>query len=1063
MTPESKPTLKLLGGCRLILADGKEIPIVGNKAPVVVAIAALGEGGISDLKLRELLSEGVKSETSTGALRSLRSRLPSAIKECLGTDSYPWELANVLVDLDELRSDALELLDKGLDVDGAKLKKALEKASQPLLPKIAPGGGSEIVWLRDQREQLEELRVSLLGAAIAWAEHESDPWAGELRATWSSLRPDQDPPRAKPRSVPPPPPRDGVISNVGLADARDLIGRESYLVRLRRHFAAGESSQVICGEGGIGKSDLALTYLDRHAADYKVRWKVSAETDIELLTGMRRLGRRLGIPSAESTSLLSDAADTERFMADLAEHLDSLEAGSWLLFFDNVVDRDALNAVWRHLPANGHVLITSQLPDWHSPPFTELYLWGLERADAVKLMASASHRLPTGNDDLEKICAALQFNPMLIKHAGMTMFKDGIGPTQYLERLHSGIEQAVEMWPELDETGRHAITTYGLAIDRASLEAPGVKALIETVSFLAPELINEAILYAGIVHAVPELADKDALVRSRRALRNRSLIQTYQRTEAFSVHRVVQAVVRLRLGSEKAKAARLGAAVEALVQSLPDRAAADANERRRPLVPHIEAVIAHVETSEDPRLRSRTAELASQLGLFFHSQSEWEAAEAAHERAIELSRDDPDTRAAAMRSVRLAHVIRQRGRFLDAERAIASAMPALRDAAGAEDVGLAYALTVQARILKEKPASVPLAARQYLEEALEILDRGSGEGDHFDQLCRTLKDSSTLLRQLGEYGEAEAQSRRGFELLTGMAPEDWMAADTSAETPRRLLAFHLRALGNLWRLLGRFDEARAAHERALGIICALHEKDDHADVGRCLDSLGRVQREYGDFDEALDNFQQARRISDRRFGKGHPHAATALTNVATVLREQGHLDEALEAIEEAIGIYRQNYGDTWVDGAGELHNEHTAWAVFVRAEINVSRKDAAADPDHRQVLRLRRKLYGASDHPNLAASLQGLADVASLTGYPEKAITLHRQAREMRVRVFGVEESYAVAQSDARLGELLEDPEERLSRLRAAERAWSGQLDPSHPWLVRVRRKIGEPGSVGKV
>ncbi|MGV1049201.1 MAG: tetratricopeptide repeat protein [Solirubrobacterales bacterium] len=1051
-----KPTLRLLGGCSFVCPDGKEVPVSGRMGPVLVAVCAL-EVNLTERGLRAILSEGAKVAPSTETLNMRRSRLPKLVKERFGEGASRWELSGVQIDLDELRSGALDLLDRGLDADRADLQRVVDQASLRLLPSIAPGGDSEIEWLRNQRERLEELRLRLLGAAIAWAEHRSDPWARELRTAWNLLRPDQDPPRASSRPDPPPPPAEDVISNIGLADARELIGREPELSRLHRRFKAGKRIQVIWGEGGIGKSDLALTYLHLHAADYRMHWKVSAETDVELLTDLRRLGRALGIPSAESTSFYSDDADTERFISDLCEHLGSQAADSWLLFFDNVVDLVALGAVWRRLPANGHVLITSQLPDWQPPTYTDMPLWGLEPADAVKLMALASYRLETGSDDLAKICAALQFNPMLIKHAGMTMFKDGIGPTQYLDRLNSGIEQAVEMWPELDETGRHAITTYGLAIDRASLEAPGAKALVETVSFLAPEPINEAILYAGIVNAVPELADKDALVRSRRALRNRSLIQTYQRTEAFSVHRVVQAVVRLRLGSEEAKASRLAAAVDALVQSLPDRDAADANERRRPLVPHIEAVIAHVEPSKDPLLRSRTAELASQLGLFFHSQSEWEAAEAAHERAVELSRDDSDTRAAAMRSVRLAHVIRQRGRFDDAERAIASAMPALRDAAGADDVGLAYALTVQARILKEKPASVPLAARQYFEEALEILDHGNGERDHFDQLSRTLNYSAGLLRQLGEYREAEAQSRRGFELLTGTTPEDWMEADPSDEPPRRLVALHLRSLGNLWRLLGRFGEARAAHERALTIIRDLHEKEDHADVGRCLDSLGRVKREYGDFDDALDDFQQARRVSDRRFGQGHPHAATALTNVATVLREQGHLPEALEAIEEAVGIYRHNYGDSWADGAGELHNEHTAWAVFVRAEINVSRKDAAAaDPDHRQVLRLRRKLYGSRDHPNLAASLQGLADIAALAERPKKAIALNLQAREMRIRVFGAEGNYWVAQSDARLGELLDDPGQRLSHLRAAEGAWSTQLAPSHPWLARIRKEIDE-------
>jgi hypothetical protein len=60
----------------------------------------------------------------------------------------------------------------------------------------------------------------------------------------------------------------------------------------------------------------------------------------------------------------------------------------------------------------------------------------------------------------------------------------------------------------------------------------------------------------------------------------------------------------------------------------------------------------------------------------------------------------------------------------------------------------------------------------------------------------------------------------------------------------------------------------------------------------------------------------------------------------------------------------------------------------------------------------------------------------------------------MRLRIFESPKSYWVAQSDLRLGELLEDRTQRIACLRAAEEIWRDQLAPRHPWLLRARELL---------
>jgi tetratricopeptide (TPR) repeat protein len=1042
--------LDLLGTCRLSLPGGGLVQLNGPRTQTAVALAALDGEGMTDAKMAAHLSRGRGGgETDEQAVRVLRARLPTELKESLANGSERWTFSDLKVDMIELKQEARELLKAGIDADGEALRRVITCLGQRFLPDIGSGSAGQTTWLVNKRLELDGLRLELLEAAIEWAEQRSDPWTSDLHETAARLRLRLDPAAQSERRV-----QGLVISNIWSADAVELIGRERDLRTLRERFGQGGRRQAIWGVAGVGKSSLAMAFVQRYPGEYRLRWRVDAESHVKMRESLRRLGRRLGIASAErDTSTAEDDPHAEQFFGDLADHLGSNLAGRWILIFDNVERPAILQPIWTQLPDNGHVLVTSQWQHWEEIGAKELHLWNLRLEDAVELLTRTSHRLPANDPDLKGICQTLECHPLLLKHAGMTMYADGIGPTEYLEHLHSGIDRAVRLWPELGITRRHAITTYSLAIEKAAAEESGAGPLIQIAAFMAPELVTESILRAGIVGCTPELADADAVTRARRELCNRSLIEDYQRTESFSMPAVTQAVVRISL-SEEERHVRLLAAVRALKRALPAPDADDAFEQRLWLAPHIEAVVGQIEDRGDGRLRAEAAELASQLGLLRRSQAEWEVAEAAHKQAVDLSRDDPDRRAAALRAVRLASVMRHRMRFEDADVVMSSALPSLRAATAPDDVDVSYALTVQARILRRKPDASPVEAYDYLHEALAILDRRPDVDP--GQLSRTLNYCAVLLRQLGRYQEAEEKSRRGFELIAKCEPERWMQ-EAPEPVGNRPLAVHLRSLGNLWRLLGRFEESCHANEWALKIFTRLYG-DDHTDVGTCLDALGRTYRERGDFEVALEYFERARKIGERRFGADTANKAAAMANIALTLFEMESYEEALEPAEGAVELYCAIYGDDWefgedrgdVEWIGGLRNELTAWAVFVRARVWAALgRTRTARRDHREVLRLRKKLYGPADHPHIAFSLHCLGEIEGIEGQREAAIGLLEQARSMRARVGG-ESSYWVAQSDATLGELSIDPAERRNRLLAARRAWEGCLLPSHPRLQRV-------------
>src|SRR4051812_1007007 len=126
------------------------------------------------------------------------------------------------------------------------------------------------------------------------------------------------------------------------------------LAELRRRLGAGEGTlvvQALYGLGGGGKTQLALEYAHRFAADYDLVWGLDAEQPVLIPDQLAILAARLDLPAGPTV------ADTvDRLLAELRGR------DRWLLIFDNV---EHPQDVADNRPGGaGHVLITSRNPGW---------------------------------------------------------------------------------------------------------------------------------------------------------------------------------------------------------------------------------------------------------------------------------------------------------------------------------------------------------------------------------------------------------------------------------------------------------------------------------------------------------------------------------------------------------------------------------------------------------------------------------------------------------------------------------------------------------------------------
>ena len=164
------------------------------------------------------------------------------------------------------------------------------------------------------------------------------------------------------------------------------------LVELHQRLGAEEPTlvvQALYGLGGVGKTQLAIEYVHRFAADYDLVWWIDAEQPVLIPGQLAALAARLNLPTGAT------AADTvERLLAELRGR------DRWLLIFDNA---ERPSDVAGYQPGGaGHVLITSRYPGWGALG-GRLEVDVLTRAETIALLRA---RIPRLSEELADALAA---------------------------------------------------------------------------------------------------------------------------------------------------------------------------------------------------------------------------------------------------------------------------------------------------------------------------------------------------------------------------------------------------------------------------------------------------------------------------------------------------------------------------------------------------------------------------------------------------------------------------------------------------------------------------------
>lgn len=678
---------------------------------------------------------------------------------------------------------------------------------------------------------------------------------------------------------------------VGRTDLIDQI----YQTLRSRHY----SIQVLQGLGGIGKTELAVQYLNLHSDDYEVVWWVRAEEPTTLSKDYGSLAARIGLSEKDR----DEETRRQKVRASLEQN------SRWILIFDNVNNPERLA---RYLPQprpdiTGHVLVTSRHRGIWPSDFNTLTVPPLERSEASRLLC---HR--TGEQNREaaaELAEVLGDLPLALEQAAAYVKLHSRSLSDYLTLFGEHRKQllASPQSQNQNKSSESVNTTWLISFEMLRKSSPAATDLLYICAFLAADGIpQDLFLRAGetlpktLRSASKNPTEWDQVVT---ACESYSLIK--RSGDGLWIHRLVQAVIRDLCGDQGTAKSWTEAAIRLVNGSssfdLSDVGIWPWSAR---LFPHTLAILRRAKAMEIKTIDCAT--LSMKAGLYCYNKAQFMQALGHFERALKIEE------AVAPRRASIAIHINNIGQTLqelgDLDSALACAKCALRISEavyGQAHPNVATNINNVGAILWAKGNSE--SALEHAQRALEMAEKVY-DADH--------PDIAVFANNVGQILQGRGELDRALHYVDRALRIDLVIGESRQLTT----AIRLSNAAQVLQESGNLDRALELVEQALRItaeICG----EAHPHVAVYLDNVGQILYEKGELSHALEHSERSLGIVRATYGLWHPAVATVANNIGRILKAMGHLDKALQFAQQALRIDNVVHGSepsTAVEIAGNI-------------------------------------------------------------------------------------------------------------------------------------------------
>jgi tetratricopeptide (TPR) repeat protein/transcriptional regulator with XRE-family HTH domain len=659
--------------------------------------------------------------------------------------------------------------------------------------------------------------------------------------------------------------------------------------------------QAISGLGGIGKTQTVIEYAYRHRGEYRAVLWCRAETRGALIADFVSFAGLLDLREKEEQD--------QRLVIQAVKHWLQIHMG-WLLILDNI---EELILLADFLPAEGagHVLLTTRTQvtgsfarriDLEQMKPQEGTLFLLRRAKLIGPDARLEEASPADRATAMAIAQLLDGLPLALDQAGAYIEETGCSLFDYLERYRARQIALLNRRGKLVADHPDSVgTTFSLSFERVEQAQPTAADLLRLCAFLDPDAIPEEMV-AGGMPELDFLLQPVALDEVLAALRQFSLLRRHPETRTFTIHRLVQAVLKERMDEPEQRHW-----AECTVQAV-NRVFPNGDDATWPLcqryLSHAEACVALI---DQWGMRSEAAgRLLLQTGTYLWNRAQYSQAETLLRKALDIRTQllgsvHPDT-AECLNN--LAMLYWNQGRYAEAEPLFLRALTIWEQQLGAEHRYISICLNNLALLYFEQgrySKAEPLYRR-----ALAIREQQSGP-EHPDT-AHSLNGLGLLYLDQGRYAEAEPLFQRALTIR-----EQQLGAE------HRFTAESLYNLARTYRNQRKYRKAEALFLRALAIRA---EKlgPEHPATAQILNNLGLVYVEQGRYKEAEPILRRALAVREEKLGPEHPYLAFSLNNLGLLYFEQGRYSEAGPLFQRALTIREQQLGAKHLYTAESLHN-----------------------------------------------------------------------------------------------------------------------------------------------
>ena len=622
-----------------------------------------------------------------------------------------------------------------------------------------------------------------------------------------------------------------------------------------------------------------------------------------------------------------------------------------MLIFDNADQPQWLKSF---IPPNaqGKILITSRASVFDMLGVIKpVALPLLEKEEAVRFLCDRVEQEPSDAAAAE-LAKTLGYLPLALEQAGAYILRSGINFAVYLEIYAAEkLNLLEEAKPQLGDYPESVLTTWTLNFEVVKQRSLATAELLEFSAFMAADAIPYELLINGasaledspvqerveeevtlvkrlfgvfsLSKREPEtqevgnlsnalyqaIANEDRtqtsfqLSKLLQILSNYSLIRQQPEIESYSIHRIVQEVLRDGM-SQKIQLRWTEKAVAVIYQATPDLEKFENWSSMARLLPHAIQVI---DLAKKCQFESKSlAYLLVCVGYYLVDQGRYGEAEPYYQQSLEMKRkllgNEHPSVASSLNN--LAALYESQGKYEEAEPYYQQSLEMSRKLLGNEHPSVPSSLNNLAELYRSQGKYEE--AEPYFLQSLEM--RRKLLGNEHPDVASSLNNLAALYKSQGKYEEAEPYLQQSLEMSRKLLGNEHPSVATS-----------LNNLAELYRSQGKYEEAEPYYQQSLEMNRKLLG-NEHPSVATSLNNLAELYRSQGKYEEAEPYYQQSLDMRRKLLGNEHPHVADSLNNLANLYSSQGKYEEAEPYYQQSLEMYRKLLGDEHPDVATSLNN-----------------------------------------------------------------------------------------------------------------------------------------------